>query len=218
VWDVPDQTSEGVFRVLESTRDREEWLLLDVTSADPTYVSRAGYEGELGRAVEALEAGNRVRAELAWTDGEPRFEAVEMLDRTRVAFTRTREQLFQDAVRAWNEAEAAGEAMNARVTRAQDGTPNGVVYVFADQPGQRDLFEEFRDGVKPLEPLLSRLAEDADPPFEAFVIDHTDAPFLAVLLCAERDGLLASTVRETYFGESMFTPVEEFGSDLDLDR
>jgi hypothetical protein len=214
---VPDQTSEETYRVFESTRDREEWLLLGVESADPTYVTREGYEGALARAVDALEAGNRVEAELSWEAGEPRFESVEVVEDSRFAFTRTREQLFQDALAAWNEAEAAGEAMNARVTRAQDGTPNGVVYVFADQPGQRDLFEEFRDGVKPLEPLLGRLAEEADPPFEAFVIDQLDAPFLVVLLCVERDGLLASTVRETYFGESMFTPTEEFGGDLDLD-
>jgi hypothetical protein len=216
---VSDQTTEGVFRVLESTRDREEWLLLDVGTADPTYVSREGYEGALGRDVDAVEPGNRVRAELEWDDGEPRFVALEVLERTRFAFTRTREGLFQDAIRAWNEAERAGEAMNARVTRGQDGTPNGVVYVFADQPGERDLFAEFRDGLKPVEPLLGRLAgaERAEPPFEAFVIDNTDAPFLVVLLCAERDGLLASTVRETYFGGSLFAPSGDPGGDLDLD-
>lgn len=226
---MPDQTTEGEFRVLESTRDREEWLLLDVESADPTYVASGGYgderEGEstdedgddLAATVESLEAGNRVRAELEWTDERPRFTACEVLERTRFAFTRTREQLFEDARAAWNDARAAGEAMGVRLTRAQDGTPNGVVYAFADQPGQRDLFAEFRDGVKPLEPLLARLAEDADPPFEAFVVDNTDEPFLVVLLAMERGGLLASTVRETYFGESLFTPTEEFAADLDLE-
>jgi len=190
-------TTEGVYRVLESTRgeqerDGPEWLLLDVETADPTYVPRSDLDAA---------AGNRVRATLVWPDGDPRVEGSEVLTDTRFAFTRTREQLFEDAYACWRDAETAGEAMASRVTHGTDGDPNGVVYTFAEQPGSRDLYEEFRDGGKPLDPLLARLAESVDPPFEAFVIDHTGEPFVLVLLAFERDGLLAGTVRETYFGE-----------------
>ena len=195
-------TTGGVYRVLESTReaderDGDEWLLLDVETGDPTYVPR----GDLDAA-----AGNRVRATLVWPDGEPRVEEYEVLTDTRFAFTRTREPLFQDAHACWRDAQEAGEAMASRVIHGTDGQPNGVVYAFADQPGSRDLYEEFHDGGKPLDPLLARLAESVDPPFEAFVIDHTDEPFVLVLLAFERDGLLAGTVRETYFGERSLLP------------
>lgn len=200
-----EQTTEGEFRVLESTRDREEWLLLDVETADPTYVGRSGCDEPLASSVEGLEPGNRVRTELAWTDGDPRFEAVEVLEETVFAFTRTREDLFGDAHGAWRDAEEAGQPMGSRVLVGQQGgQPVGVVYTFAKQPGQRDLFEEFRDGVKPLDPLLERLAEAEDPPFAAFVLDHHELAFLAVVLAFDRDGVLATTVRETYFGASLF--------------
>ena len=195
-------TTEGVYRVLESTRDEderdgEEWLLLDVETGDPTYVPRADLDAA---------AGNRVRATIAWPDGDPRVEESEVVADTRFAFTRTREPLFEDAHTCWRDAEEAGEGMASRVTHGTDGQPNGVVYAFADQPGSRDLYEEFRDGGKPLDPLLARLSESVDPPFEAFVIDHTGEPFLVVLLAFERDGLLAGTVRETYFGGRSLLP------------
>jgi hypothetical protein len=195
-------TTEGVYRVLESTRgaderDGDEWLLLDVETGDPTYVPLADLDAT---------AGNRVRATFVWLDSGPRVETSEVVEDTRFGFTRTREALFQDAHACWRDAEAAGEAMASRVTHGTDGDPNGVVYTFADQSGSRDLYEEFRDGGKPLEPLLARLAESVDPPFEAFVLDHTGEPFVVVLLAFERDGLLARTVRETYFGERSILP------------
>jgi hypothetical protein len=202
---VTEQTTEGEYRVLESTRDRAEWLLLDVESADPTYVTREGYDEPLRSAVDGLEAGNRLRAELVWDDGDPRFDDLEVSEETTFAFTRTREDLFGDAHGAWRDAEEAGQPMGSRVLVGQQGgQPVGVVYTFADQPGQRDLFEEFRDGVKPLEPLLERLAEAEEPPFAAFVVDHHDEPFVAVVLAFDRAGVLATTMRETYFGASLF--------------
>jgi hypothetical protein len=202
---VSEQTTEGEFRILESTRDREEWLLLNVGSADPTYVRHKEYEGELERAVKTLEPGNRIQAELNWVDGEPQLAKIEVCETTRFAFTRTREDLFGDAHGAWRDAEEAGQPMGSRILYGQQGgNPVGVVYVFADQPGQRDLFEEFKDGVKPLDPLLNRLAEAKTPPFDVFVVDHHDLPFLTVTLAFEQDGVLATTMRETYFGASLF--------------
>lgn len=185
------------FRVLDSTRAADEFLLLDPETADPTYVAREGYEGELAERVAAIEAGNLVRADVDWSGDRPRFAACEVVERTRFAFARGVTNLFEAAVECWQEAEYAGDAMNVRLTRGTDGAVNGVCYVFADQPGSRDLFEEFRDGTKPLDPLLARV-EGADPPYELFVLDPGEHPFIVVYIALERGGLLARTVRETY--------------------
>jgi hypothetical protein len=192
------QTTEGVYRVLPSTRADDEWLLLDVEGADPTYVPADGYEGDLSATVAALEPGNRIRAELAWDDGDARIADLSVGTATRFRFVRTEEPLFRAARRCWEAAEERGAAMNSRVTRGTGGQPKGVVYTFARQPGQRELFDEFRDGAKPLKPLLERAKEGAEPPFETFVVDHPDHPFVTVFIVLDPDGYLASTVRDTY--------------------
>lgn len=185
------------YRVLDSTRASDEFLLLDPETAEPTYVARTGYEGALGERVASVEAGALVGAEVDWTGDRPRFADLDVVEPTRFAFARDVTNLFEAAVECWREAEYAGDAMNSRVTRGTDGDVNGVCYVFADQPGRRDLFEEFRDGTKPLDPLLARVT-GADPPYEVFVLDPREHPCVVVYIALERDGLLASTVRETY--------------------
>ena len=191
------QTTAGTYRILRSPRDPDELLLLDVESQDPTYVPSTGYEGDLAERVVELEAGNRITAEIAWADG-PRFAAVEVETETTVEFVDGATGIFEAARETWNEAEREGRAMNSRVTRDTDGEPNGVVYTFAKQSGERDLFTEFRDGVTPLEPLIDRLAEGAEPPFAGFVIRPADEPFVLVALAIDREGVLAETIRETY--------------------
>lgn len=211
-----EQTTRGTFRALASTREADEWLLVDVESGDPTYVPGSGYEGDLAEAVADLEPGNRVEATLAWDDGEARFADLAVQTRTRVRFVRTTEPLFEAATRCWNDAVEQGSGMNSRVTVGTDGEPNGVVYTFAEQAGSRDLFEEFRDGVKPLEPLLVRAAggreevaerggeegDGAEPPFETFVVAHPDHPFVTVYIVLDPEGFLAETVRDTYLAGS----------------
>jgi hypothetical protein len=224
-----EQTTTGSYRVLPG-RDGDEWLLLDVESGDPTYVSRSPADGRPERAerspadgrsehadrsndgAPALAPGNRVDATLQWVDGDPHLAAAEVVDPTRFHFVRTTETMFEAARRCWETATEQGSGMNSRVTYGTDGEPNGVVYTFAKQPGQRDLFEEFRDGVKPLEPLLVRAAggreayenggdesnEGADPPFAVFVIDAAEEPFVAVYIVLDPDGFLAETVADTY--------------------
>jgi hypothetical protein len=212
-----EQTTRGTFRLLESTREADEWLLLDVESGDPTYVPATGYEGDLAETVASLEPGNRVDADLAWTDGQARFAALAVVTATRFHFFRTTEPLFEAAQRCWRDAVEHGAGMNSRVTYDTDGEPNGVVYTFAEQPGQRDLFEEFRDGGKPLEPLLVRAAggreslegeadagddESPAPPFETFVLAHPEHPFVTVYIVFDPDGFLAETVRDTYLEDT----------------
>ena len=191
-------TTSGTYRVLSSTRGPNELLLLDVESQDPTYVTTTGYEGDFADQVVEVEPGNRVEAVLSWDDGGPRFAELSIDTRTTIAFVDGATDVFEVARETWNEARSEGEAMNSRVTRNTDGEENGVVYTFAEQAGQRDLYGEFRDGVMPLEPLIDRLGEGAAPPYAVFVIRPAEHPFVLVALALDRDGLLAGTIRETY--------------------
>ena len=182
--------TDGPFRVLPG-RDDDERLLLDVRSADPFYVDR--------EALPDAEVGNRVDADLAFEDGDPVVDDATVETATTFRFVRTDEPVFEAARNCFEAARAEGEAMNSRVTYGTDGEPNGVVYTFADQPGSRDLFEEFRDGGKPLEPLVARAAEPeaANPPFSVWVID-SEEPFVLVYIVLDPDGVLEETMRDTY--------------------
>ncbi len=178
----------GPFRVLPG-RIEDERLLLDVESAKSVYVPRS--------SLPDVEIGNRIDGELEWTGEEPMLTEVVVESSTRFRFRRTAEPIFQGARSRFEDARAAGNAMNSQVTYDTDRNPNGVVYTFAAQPGGRDLFSEFRDGTKPLEPLVSRAAEDAEPPFSVWVLEP-DEPFVVAYIVLEPDGLLDRTMAETY--------------------
>ncbi|WP_416838665.1 DUF6663 family protein [Haloferax sp. DFSO52] len=219
-------TTAGRFRVYRSPREQDELLLLErpdeavdwtdpaaATMADdafsPTYVQQTGYDGSLAESVSALEPGNEIEATLTWDDGTPRFATVSVVDRTRFRFVGAATGLFEAARETWR-AIPDGDAIGSRVTYGTDGDPNAVLYVFAKQPGARDLFEEFSDGVLPLDPLLGRLADETegaeaagegtipDAPREVFVIRPLDEAFVLVAIAFDRDGLFAQTMRETY--------------------
>ena len=182
--------TEGAFRVLPG-RDGSEWLFLDADSTDPTYVPR--------ELAPELSVGNRVRATISWVDGDPVVDALSVESTTTFEFVETDEPIFEAAQECFERARADGEPMNSRVTYSTDNEPNGVVYTFADQPGSRDLVGEFRDGGKPLEPLVDRAAQpdEVDPPFSVYVIDPAE-PFVVVYIVLEPDGLLDETVRDAY--------------------
>jgi hypothetical protein len=185
--DMPGHT-EGPFRVLPGRND-DEWLLLDVASADPVYVPRS--------AVPDVSVGNRIDGTLEWGGEEPTLVDATVESTTRFRFRRTDEPIFEAATSCFEAARATGDAMGSRVTYDTDRNPNGVLYTFAAQPGERDLFAEFEDGTKPLEPLVARAAENADPPFSVWVLDP-DEPFVAVYIVLDPDGLLAQTMADTY--------------------
>lgn len=182
--------TEGLFRVLPG-RGPDEWLFLDVDGADPTYVPR--------EEAPDVAVGNRVEATVAWTEDDPVVEALAVESGTTVAFVETTEPIFEAARECFDRARADGEPMNSRVTYGTDNEPNGVVYTFADQAGSRDLLAEFRDGGKPLEPLVDRAArpDGVEPPFSVYVIDPEE-PFLVVYIVLEPGGLLDGTVEDTY--------------------
>lgn len=194
-------TTSGRFRVLDSPRERPELLLIDLDTFDPTYVETEGYDDALADAVERLRPGFVVEATFTWTDdGTPRFTSLDVEQRTRIEFVDDVTGVFEAARETWQTAEAEGEGMNSRVTYDTDGAANGVLYVFAKQPGARDLFEEFRSGVRPIEPLVQRVNEnrDDDSPREVFVMRPADEPFVLVYIVFRADGILANTVRDTY--------------------
>jgi hypothetical protein len=191
----------GRFRVLASPRERDELLLIDHEEFDPVYVATEGYSDALGAAVADLRPGYLVDATLRWSeDGDPRFADLSVARRDELTFADGVTGIFEAAKETWYTAEAEGEGMNSRVTRDTDGEPNGVLYVFAEQPGARDLFEEFRSGVLPLEPLLQRVEEgrDDDEDRAIFVLRPADEPFLVVYIVFTQDGLLDRTMRDTY--------------------
>jgi len=193
----PGTSDAGTYRVLASPRADDEVLLVAPGTGERTYVAGDGYAGALAGTVAGLEPGNRVRAAVDWTGERPRLASLTVESRTRFAFARDVTDLFEAAAECWQDARAAGEPMDSRVTRDADGDPNGVLYVFAEQPGERDLFAEFREGRRPLDPLAERV-EGADPPYEVFVLDPREHRCVVVYIALEREGLLAETVRDTY--------------------
>lgn len=202
-----DLTTSGRFRVFDNPREPSSLLLVDVEPDDPdapdayepTSVAADGYEGDLAEAVASLEPGNVVDARLTWTNGDARFESVAVETESVVEFVDGATNLFEAATETWEATVAAGDAMNSRVTRGTDGDPNGVFYVFAEQEGARDLFEEFRTGTLPLEPLIARVNEGYEPgPREVFVMRPAAHPFVLVYILLQRGGMLSRTVRDTY--------------------
>ncbi|WP_336021694.1 DUF6663 family protein [Halobellus salinisoli] len=210
-------TTSGRFRVLGRPRDPGELLLVSVGTIeggaaehateptfDPAYVGMTEYSGDLADDVASLAAGNLIDATLAWDDGEPRFSAVDVVADSAFEFYDDVTGIFEAAKETWMVAEADNAAMHGRVTRNTDGEPNGALYAFAKQSGARDLFEEFRTGVTPLDPLVRRADEGESVPPEAeqaravFVLRPIDEPFLVVYVVFRSDGVLAETIRSTY--------------------
>jgi hypothetical protein len=182
------RSTNGPFRVLPGRAD-DEWLLLDVASAEPVYLPRA--------SLPNVSVGNRIAGELVWDGEEPALVDATVETDTRFRFRRTDEPIFEAARTCFEAARAEGEAMNSRVTYGTDRDPNGVVYTFADGPGAPDLFSAFRDGHKPLDPLVARAAEGADPPFSVWILAPRE-PFVAVYIVLDPDGLLERTMADTY--------------------
>ena len=191
-------TTAGQYRVLGDAPDRDGLLLLDRADHEPVLVASEGYEGDLADAVAALRPGYLVDATLAWDDGDARFAAVDVEKRTLLTFARGVSGLFEAALETMEEAHREGLGVTGRPTFSTDNEPNGAVYAFAQQPGERDVFEEIRTGALPIEPLVDRLDEEDDDAHEVFVFDPIDHDFVIVYLVLHRDSVLADTVRDTY--------------------
>ena len=190
-------TTTGEFRVLSDPR-RGTLTLVDREAFEPTTVIADGYDGALADRVAGLRPGYVVSATLAWDDGEARFEAVEVVTRTLFSFREGVSGLFEAALDTMAEARREGLGVNSRPTFDADRRPNGAVYAFAEQAGERDVFDEFRSGARPLDPLLARAAEESSEPHEVFVFRPMDHQYVLVYVVLEKGSILADTVRDTY--------------------
>lgn len=167
----------------------------DTAESEPT---------DLAGTVAALEPGYVIEASLQWDDSEARFAACSITNRTRIQYADGVTGVFEKAKETWHDAQVAGAAMNSAVTYSTGKDPNGVVYTFAKQRPPRDLFEEFRTGATPIEPLIQRVdaehadAGDTEAERAVFVLNPADEEFVLLYIVFDRDGMLAKTVRDTY--------------------
>jgi len=161
-------------------------------------------DAETADTIRSLEPGYVVEAELAWDDSDAAFLDCTITNRTRIQYADGVTGVFEKAKETWHDAQVAGAAMNSAVTYSTGKEPNGVVYTFAKQRPPRDLFEEFRTGATPIEPLIQRVdaehaaAGDTEAERAVFVLYPADEEFVLLYIVFDRDGMLAKTVRDTY--------------------
>ena len=188
-------------------------------AAADTETGAPDLDAETADTIRSLEPGYVVEAELVWDDSDAAFLGCETTNRTRIQYADGVTGLFEKAQETWHDAQVAGEAMNSAVTYSTGKEPNGVVYVFAKQDPPRDLFEEFRTGATPIEPLIQRVnathdgdadtddtadddavdsVSDGDTERAVFVLNPADESFVVVYIVFRKDGMLAQTVRDTY--------------------
>jgi hypothetical protein len=196
-------TTTGEFRVLDGAHAAAGPLtLLDLESLEPTLVAADGYDDPLAETVTGLRPGYVLDATLEWTDGTARFTEVSVTSFTLIEYAQGVSGLFEAALETISEARRENVGITGRPTYSTDGEPNGAVYAFAEQRGERDVFDDIRAGRLPLEPLVARLAEGGEdatvPDHELFVMRPVDHDYVVVYLVLTRDSLLADTVRDTY--------------------
>jgi len=207
-----EPTTTGRFRVLDRRPDGR-LLLVDLDEAvaavadddpeadlQPLAAVPPEADDKLAETVRSLKPGYGVTASLSWDDSEAQFVDCAVDDRTWIQYADGVSGLFEVAQETWYDAQMAGDAINSRTTYSTDNEPNGVVYTFAKQTPPRDLFEEFRTGATPIEPLIQRVEAERDDDGEraVFVMNPVDEEFVLVYIVFRKDGMLASTVRDTY--------------------
>jgi len=184
----------GRYRVLPGP-ESDTLRLLDRETYEPVVVST---DEETAPAVPRLRPGYLVDAALDWSTQRPTVESVSVVRPTLFAFADRVDPMFEAARETWEAAQSEGEAMNTQVLRNTDNEVTGVVYVFAES-GERGRFEEFREGARPLEPLLDRVADSrGEDAREVFVLRGAGGAFTAAAIALRKGGQLADTMRDTY--------------------
>jgi hypothetical protein len=193
-------TESGTYRVLPGTRGDDELTLLERGTEEPIYVRATGYDDALQTTVDDLDPGNLVRATVEWPpEGRPALTEVAVETETVFEFIDDADHVFEQAEQTFEQGVREQMPISANTTYSTDGDPNGALYTFAKQDGEKDIFAEFRDGLMTLEPMIDRLGDgNADPPYEVFVIRPVDARFIIVFLTIEPDSLLPNTIRDEY--------------------
>ncbi|USZ68171.1 hypothetical protein NGM10_00155 [Halorussus salilacus] len=186
-------TDDGSYRVL-GVPEAGRLRLLDRETYEPVVTASEGHDAP----VADLRPGYLVDADLDWSEPEPTVRSVSVRRPTLYVFADDIDPVFEAAERAWADARAAGESMNSRVTRNTDSEVNGVLYVFAEG-GRPDTFESFRDGARPLEPLVDRVNEqEGQSPREVFALRPADGEYVVVTIALRKGGRFADTLRDTY--------------------
>lgn len=205
-----DVTTRSRYRVLGRPRRDEEYVFLDLDDEyEPVAVDAEATD---------LTAGWVVEATLAWEDGTARMTEYEVLDRTEYYFYDGVTGMFEAARRTWETTVERGEAMGSTVTHDTDGDPAGALYVFAEQRGARDLYDEMRTGTTPIEPLVERVEEERGGGLAVFVLDPAEAPYVCVYIVFDRGGILARTVRDTYGDANLLDLEGGVGGALDFEN
>lgn len=186
-------TDEGGYRVLPPADEAGIPRLLDRETFEPVSLASGGHEASVGD----LRPGYLVDADLDWSRPAATVRSLTLRRPTLYAFADSVEPMFELARETWRDARSAGEAMDSRIARNTDGETVGAVYVFAEG-GDRGRLEEFRDGSRPLEPLVDRANEDGAAPREAFVLRPTEGTFTAVAVALRKGGQFPDTLRDTY--------------------
>ena len=207
-----EPTTTGRFRVLDRRPDGTI-LLVDLDEAvaavedgdpeadlQPLAATPPEADDDLAATVRELDPGYEITASLAWDDSDARVADCEIEGRTWIQYADGVSGLFEVAQETWYDARMAGDGMNSRTTYSTGNEPNGVVYTFAKQTPPRDLFEEFRTGATPIEPLIQRVEAERDDSADraVFVMNPVDEEFVLVYIVFRKDGMLAETVRDTY--------------------
>lgn len=193
-------TESGTYRVLPGTRGDDELTLLERGIEEPIYVRATGYDDALQTTVDDLRPGNLIAATVEWpAEGTPALTGVTVETETVFEFVDDADHVFEQAEQTFQQGVREQMAISANTTYSTDGDPNGALYTFAKQDGEKDIFAELRDGRMTLEPMLDRLGDgDAEPPYEVFVIRPVDARFIIVFLTVDPGGLLPNTIRDEY--------------------
>jgi len=193
---------QSAYRVLPAPDDGYRWL--DRETYEPVVLANDGHDAP----VADLRPGHLVDAALDWSTSEPSVASLSVVRPTLYAFADGVDPMFEAARETWERARAEGEPMATRVLRNTDSEVVGVAYVFAES-GDRGRFEEFRDGSRPLEPLVDRVNERREPaPRAVFVLRPAAGEFTAVAVAFDADGRLADTMRDTY---DLGRPAESLG-------
>lgn len=192
------------YRVLPGP-DADTYRFLDRETFEPVVVDA----DPAGQDRNGLQSGYLVAADLDWTSERPTVDSLSVERSTLYEFVTDIDPMFEAAEETWADARADGDAMASRVTRNTDGQVNGVVYVFGEGQG-RSRLAEFRDGSRPLEPLVDRVNEEGEPaPREVFVLRAPDVAFVAVVITFEKGGQFANTIRDTYDAPRPAEPLVE---------
>lgn len=193
-------TESGTYRVYRDDHGGDNLRLLESGSEQLVDVQSTGYDDPLQSTVDDLRRGYLVEATLEWPpEGAPSFTDLSTETRTLFEFVDGTPDIFEQARETYEEGKLERMPIYSNVTYNTDGDPNGVIYTFAKQDHEKDIFAEFKNGQMTLEPMIEKLADgDADPPYEVFVIRPESPPFLVVYLTLEKGGLLPNTIREEY--------------------